>query len=97
MTVLAVDAMEKIHSVPKTTWINIGLAVLLFFFIIVMIKSAAKMNKIVLAGIIFIFGTVFFFQWVYERNEPAFLSPAIDRIAPFFPSKGSYAAAGKHS
>jgi hypothetical protein len=30
------------------------------------------------------------FQWVYERNEPKFMSSTIDKIAPYFPKKIQY-------
>jgi hypothetical protein len=30
------------------------------------------------------------FNWVYERNEPKFMTPFVEKIAPFFPSKTSY-------
>jgi uncharacterized membrane protein YGL010W len=48
------------------------------------------MNKVVLAVIVFVVVVIMGFSWVYERNEPAFLTPLVEKIAPFFPSKGSY-------
>lgn len=90
MLILAVNVMEKIHALPKAVWVNIGIGVLFLILAIVLVKKAAQMNKVVLAAIIFIFGTVLFFNWVYERNEPAFLTPFIDKLAGFFPTKGSY-------
>ena len=51
-----------------------------------------KMNKIIAAVIVFVVCTVVFFSWVYNRNEPAFLTPFVSRLAPFFPSAGSYAS-----
>ena len=35
------------------------------------------------------------FNWIYERNEPAFLTPIVEKIAPFFPAKDSYGAKQK--
>jgi len=35
---------------------------------------------------------VVFFSWVYNRNEPKFLTPIVEKIAPFFPSAGAYNA-----
>jgi len=52
-------------------------------------RRVMKMNKIIAAVIVFVVGTVVFFSWVYNRNEPAFLTPLVSRIAPFFPSAGS--------
>ncbi len=44
----------------------------------------------VLAIIAFVIFTVVGVNWIYERNEPAFMTPIVDKIAPFLPSKGAY-------
>jgi hypothetical protein len=31
------------------------------------------------------------FQWIYERNEPKWATPVVEKLANFFPSKGQYA------
>ena len=36
--------------------------------------------------------TVVGFHWIYNRQEPKFLTPLVDKIAPFLPSAGSYKA-----
>jgi hypothetical protein len=91
MLLLAVSTLDKIHAVPGRFWINCALVIGGFIAAFIIIRKLAGMNKIVLGVVGFVILTVFGFQWVYERNEPKFLSPFIDRIAPFFPSKGSYA------
>jgi len=40
--------------------------------------------------VVFVFLGLIFFNWVYHRTEPKFLSPVVDRIAPFFPTAGAY-------
>ena len=49
-----------------------------------------KVNKVVAGVVIFVVFTVVFFSWVYNRNEPKFLTPIVEKIAPFFPSAGAY-------
>ena len=44
------------------------------------------MNKFVLFAVIVVVVMVVGFTWVYERNEPKFMTPFIDSIAPFFPT-----------
>ena len=88
MVVLAVNVMEKVRALPKDAWLHLGLIALVVIIGIILLKKAAGMNKIVLAILVFVVGTVFFFNWVYQRSEPAFLTPLVDKIAPFFPSKG---------
>ena len=65
------------------------LGVILAFIII---QKVLKINKFVLGGVIFIGGGLVWFNWIYHRTEPKFLTPLVDRIAPFFPSAGAYDA-----
>ena len=50
------------------------------------------MNKIILTIVIFVIIGIFGISWVYNRNEPAFLTPIIAPIADsgFLPTKGAY-------
>ncbi len=92
MLLLAVTAMEKLKTAPPAVWVKIGIAVAAFIISILVLRRVMKMNKIIAAIIVFVVATVVFFSWVYNRNEPKFLTPLVERIAPFFPSAGSYAS-----
>jgi hypothetical protein len=83
---LAATTLEKMQAVPAKVWVNVAIGILLFFGIILLIKKAADMNKVVLAAIVFIVLSSVGFNWVYARNEPKFLTPLIDPLARFFPS-----------
>lgn len=87
---LAVTTLEKLKEIPTRFWINAGLALLTLAVLILLVRFAARMNRFVLAVIVFLVVTVVGFQWVYERNEPKFMSSTIDKIAPFFPKKIQY-------
>ncbi len=89
---LAVTAFEKLQTLPPAIWLKIGTAIAAFILTIFLFRRVMKMNKIIAAVIVFVVCTVVFFSWVYNRNEPAFLTPLVNRIAPFFPSAGSYAS-----
>jgi len=91
MLLLAVTAMEKLQTLPRDTWVKIGIAVAVFVGGIFLFRRIMKMNKIIAGIIVFVGGTVVFFSWVYNRNEPKFLTPIVEKIAPFFPSAGAYA------
>lgn len=86
MLLFAVTALEKLDAVPVKFWINLAIGILIFFAAIIVLRKAAEMNKVVLAMIIFLVLTTIGFNWIYSRNEPAFLTPLIDSIAKFFPS-----------
>lgn len=92
MLILAISALEKAQNVPAKTWLNIGIGILIFIVALFVLKQAAKMNKIWLSIIIFVVLTMVGFQWIYSRNEPKFLTPLVDKIAPFFPSESGYAS-----
>ena len=88
----AATTMDKLKQVPPQFWWKVGIAVLAIVLVVVVLRKIAGMNKVVLAVIAFVVFTVVGINWIYERNEPAFLTPLVDKIAPFLPSKGSYNA-----
>lgn len=88
MLLFAATAIEKMHAVPARVWLNLALAVIIFIAVIFVIRKAAEMNKVVLSVIIFVVVTSVGFNWVYSRNEPAFMTPLVDKISAFFPSIG---------
>jgi hypothetical protein len=87
MLFFAVSALAKLHNLPRRNLVNFGLAVLVVVVAIIVVKEAAKMNKFILGTLILVTVMVVCFSWVYQRNEPKFLTPFVDEIAPFFPSK----------
>jgi glucan phosphoethanolaminetransferase (alkaline phosphatase superfamily) len=90
MFLLAVTALDKIKTLPPAIWLKIAIAIAAFILTIFLFRRVMKMNKIIAAVIVFVVFTVVFFSWVYNRNEPKFLTPLVERIAPFFPTAGSY-------
>ena len=60
--------------------------------IAIILQKVAAMNKVVLAIVCLVIFTVVGVNWIYERNEPAFMTPIVEKLAPFLPSKGSYGA-----
>lgn len=90
MLFLAASALEKAAQLPKSFWVNVVMAIAGLIIGVLLFQHAARMNKLLLSLIIFLLITVVGFQWIYERNEPRFLTPAVNQIAPFFPSKINY-------
>jgi glucan phosphoethanolaminetransferase (alkaline phosphatase superfamily) len=92
MPLFAVTAMEKLKTMPPDFWLKVGIGVVAVIVAIFVFRRVMKMNKIIASIIVFVVVSIVFFSWVYNRNEPKFLTPLVERIAPFFPSAGSYAA-----
>jgi hypothetical protein len=83
-------ALDKIEKIPPAFWMKLGACVLGVILVVIIFRKVLKINKFVLGGVLFIGGGLIWFNWIYHRTEPAFLTPLINRIAPFFPSAGAY-------
>lgn len=90
MVLLAVSTLDKLKAIPLDVWLKLSAAVLILIVAIVILRKVAKMNKLILTMIVLLTCSFVGFSWIYERNEPAFLTPVVDKIAPFFPAKDSY-------
>lgn len=92
MLLLAVSALEKAQSMKPEVWLKIGIAIVAVVAVVILYRRIMRVNKVIAGVIIFVVCTVIFFSWVYNRNEPKFLTPIVEKIAPFFPSAGSYSS-----
>ena len=92
MLLFAVTAIEKMKTLPPAVWLKIFIAIAALVIAVFVFRKVMRMNKVIAGVIVFVVCTVVFFSWVYNRNEPAFLTPLMNRIAPFFPSAGAYNA-----
>lgn len=82
--------LEKLQKIPPIFWYKVGAAVLALILAFIILRSVLKINKFILGAVTFVTCGLIWFNWIYHRNEPKFLTPLIDRIAPFFPSEGAY-------
>lgn len=84
--------LEKLHNVSGQFWLKVILAIIAFAILIFLFRKLMGMNKIILIIICGVIVGVVGFSWIYNRNEPAFLTPIIEPIANsgFFPTKGAY-------
>ncbi len=91
MLLFAVTAVEKLKNQKPEVWFKVGIAVLAVLVVVFIVRRILQMNKVIAGVLIFVVGAVVFFSWVYNRNEPKFLTPIVRAVAPFFPSAGAYA------
>ena len=92
MLLLADTAFDKLKTLPPDVWLKIGIAIVALLVTVFVLRRVMKMNKIIAGVVVFVVVTVVFFSWVYNRNEPKFMTPIVERIAPFFPTAGAYNA-----
>lgn len=79
--------LARLEAIPPAIWLRIGLAVLALVAAVIILRKVAKMNKVVLAVIVFLVATFVGFNWIYQRNEPAWATPVVAKLAGFFPTK----------
>lgn len=91
MPLLAVTALERLQKIPPQFWLKAAIAVAAVIVGVFVLRKIARFNKIVLCVAVFVVVVIIGFSWIYNRNEPRFLTPIVDKIAPFFPSKNSFA------
>ena len=92
MPLIALTAFEKVKTLPPDVWLKIVVAVAAVIIAVLVFRRVMRMNKIIAGVVVFVVVTVVFFSWVYNRNEPKFMTPIVEKIAPFFPSAGAYNA-----
>jgi hypothetical protein len=80
--------LDKLKAIPPDFWMRLGLAVLVVIATVFFLRKIAKMNKVVLAVVVFLMVTVVGFNWIYQRDEPAWATPAVGFLSGFFPTKG---------
>jgi hypothetical protein len=88
----AQTTLDRLKAVPPAFWGKVGLGILGVIVVFILIQKVLKINKFLLGGAVFIGGGLIFFNWIYHRSEPKFLTPFVNRIAPFFPTAGAYDA-----
>jgi len=81
---------EKLKHVPKDTWINLGICVLAVVIIIRLWRALKKFNDYApyIATVVAMCGIMAY--WVYERTEPAFLTPVVEPLTGFLPTKAKH-------
>jgi cytochrome c biogenesis protein CcdA len=90
MLFAAITVVDRLQKIPKEVWITLGLTIGIIVALVIIFRKLQGANKIWLTIIAGVVVSIVGFQWIYERNEPKFLTPFVQKIAPFFPSKIDY-------
>lgn len=81
------DTTKLNQSLPPDFWLKTGYFLGAVVFIVILVRIYQRSNKLWLGIFITAGFGVLFFNWIYNRNEPKFLTPVINKIAVFFPTK----------
>lgn len=78
---------DRLREIPSEFWIKIGIGVLVIIAVVIILRKLAKVNKIILTIVVLLVLSIIGFNWIYERNEPAWATPAVQWLANYFPTK----------
>jgi hypothetical protein len=81
---------EKLRNVSTQSWLNLGLCILAVVIVVRTWRALKKINDFFpwLASAL---ATVMILSyWTYNRTEPRFLSPAVDKLTMFLPTKSKH-------
>lgn len=84
----ALEWSKVTEKLPPQFLMKTGVFLLLVLVVVLVVKIYQGSNKIFLSILLSAACGIVLFSWIYNRNEPAFLTPFIEPIAQFFPSKG---------
>ena len=84
----ALSSMDRLRQIPVEFWLRLSIGFVAIFVIVFVVRKIAQTNKVMLSVGVFLALTIIGFNWIYERNEPKWASPAVHWLAEFFPSKG---------
>lgn len=86
----ATTAMDKLRQIPVEFWLRTAAAIAIVIVVVIVLRKLANVHKGILIGVILLGSTLLGFNWIYERNEPAWATPAVSFLADYLPSKTTY-------
>ena len=86
--IVPTTTLERLKSIPPEFWLRLCVAVVAIILLVFFLRKIAKMNKVVLVVVTGFIVTVIGFNWIYERDEPAWATPIVSFLSGYFPTKG---------
>lgn len=85
------EYLEKLYTslepIFETKWFPYLQVFLIALLVISLFKTISKLPKLAMYPILFASSAILFMTWVYNRNEPAFLTPFVDALSNWLPTK----------
>lgn len=92
-----INANNATSSLPQSDWLRFAILLLVLLAVLQAVRVVSRVNRSVLV-FVFVIGTVgLMSSWVRNRNEPTFLTPVVEVVAPWFPSKLRSDASGHYA
>ena len=84
---------EIVGNIPDSDWLRFGILLLILLTALQTVRLVTRVNRALLLVLFVVGGAGLFSSWVHNRNEPSFLTPVVDVVAPWFPAQLRYAEA----
>ena len=82
-----INANAVTSGIPQSDWLRFAILLLVLLAVLQAVRLVSRVNRSVLV-FVFVIGTVgLISNWVRNRNEPSFLTPVVEVVAPWFPAK----------
>lgn len=78
----------RLQQIPLDFWLRLGAAVVVLILLVLGLRRLAHGNKAIMTVVVGLVASFVGFNWIYERNEPAWATPTVNFLSGFFPSKG---------
>jgi hypothetical protein len=75
--------------VPRDTWINLALCIVAVVVVVRMWRALRSWNEYAPYLAAMFAASAIFFYWVYERTEPDFMTPIVQPMSHFLPSRSA--------
>lgn len=85
-------ALDKIGRIPGQIWLNLLIWIVAIVIIVRLWRALKQINDYAPYIVATFTGAVLFLTMVYYRNEPAFLTPVVEKLTHFFPTRSKQEA-----
>ena len=86
------SAWENLQRIPAQAWINAGLCVVAAVVVLRTWRALKRFNDYAPWIGAALIATTIMAYWTYERTEPRFLTPVVERLTDFLPTKAKHEA-----
>jgi hypothetical protein len=80
-------AWEQLQRVPAQAWINLGICIAAVVVVGRVWRALRRVNDYAPWLAAFVAASMILFYWTYNRTEPRFLTPVIEPMTHFFPTR----------
>lgn len=81
-------AAIRLQQIPPGFWLGLGAAIVVLILLVLGLRRLARGNRSLMAIVVGLVASFVGFNWIYERNEPAWATPTVNFLSGYFPSKG---------